>query len=65
MNIRPRRQGTPAPPRTRADNVVVLILLFVVMAWAAGLLVALGLCAGAATGDRALAAQLAAAAHLR
>ena len=37
-----------------------LILLFVVMAWAAGLLVVLGICAQAAAGDRALAAQLAA-----
>src|SRR5439155_15286933 len=55
VNIRPRRQGTPAPARTRADNVIVLILLFVALAWAAGLLVALALCAGAATGDRALA----------
>ena len=60
MDIRPRRQGSHAKARTRADKLVVLILLFIVMAWAAGMLVVLGLCAGAAAGDRALAAPLAA-----
>ena len=64
MDIRPRRQGSRPQQRTRADNVVVLILLFIVMAWAAGMLVALGLCVGAATGDRTLAAQIAASADL-
>jgi len=50
--------------RTRADKLVVLILLFIVMAWAAGTLVVLGLCAGAAAGDHALAVQLAASGDL-
>jgi hypothetical protein len=39
----------------------VLLVLFVVMAFAAGLLLVLGMCVQAAAGDRALAAQLAAA----
>ena len=64
MDIRPRRQGSHAKARTRADKLVVLILLFIVMAWAAGTLVVLGLCAGAAAGDRALAVQLAASGDL-
>src|SRR2546425_6694078 len=34
VDIRPRRQRSHAEARTRADNSLVVILLFIVMAWA-------------------------------